>query len=82
MPVLFNPIAFAPSLPCEPQLELAGTVVARTFRDAVRCPYCGASYHLLVPAAASHREVETFCLDLGSALSASCGMHPPFVQMP
>lgn len=82
MPVLFNPIAVAPSVACEGQLEIAGAVIARTLRDAVRCPCCGTSYNLLVPATASTPEVETFRLDLGSALSASCGMHPPLVQIP
>ena len=82
MPILFNPIAFAASLAFGPQLEMAGTVIARTLHEAVRCPYCGTAYNLLVPAAASVPEVEAFCLDLRSALSASCGMHPPFVQMP
>jgi len=82
MPILFNPIAFSPSMLDGPQLELAGTVVARTLRDAVRCPCCGASYNLLVPATASTPEVEAFRLDLGSVLGSSCGMHPPFVQIP
>jgi hypothetical protein len=82
MPVLFSPIAYAASLAYGPQLELAGNVVARTLREAVRCPLCGTAYNLLVPAAASTPEVEAFRLNLGSALSASCGMHPPFVQMP
>lgn len=82
MPILFNPIAYAASLAYGPQLELAGNVVARTLREAVRCPLCGTAYNLLVPAAASTPEVEAFRLNLGSALSASCGMHPPFVQLP
>jgi hypothetical protein len=82
MPILFNPIAFAPFMAYGPQLELAGTVVARTVRDAVRCPYCGASYNLLVPAQASTPEVEAFRLGLGNVLSTSCGMHPPLVQAP
>lgn len=82
MPILFNPIAFSTSLPYGPQLELGGRVVARTLHGAVRCQFCGASYHLLVPAAASLPEVEEVRLDLGSVVSASCGKHPPFVQMP
>lgn len=82
MPVLFSPIAFACSIPYGPQFELGDTVVGRTLLDAVRCPACGASYHLLVPAAASSPEVETFRLNLGSALGATCGMHPPLVQLP
>lgn len=82
MPILFNPIAFAPSLSLEAQLEMAGAIVGRTLRNAVRCPCCGTCYNLLVPATASTPEVEAFRLDLGSALSTSCGMHPPLVQMP
>jgi hypothetical protein len=82
MPILFNPIAFAASLAYGPQFELAGKVVALTLREAVRCPFCGIAYNLLVPAAASTPEVEAFQRNLGSALSASCGMHPPLLQMP
>lgn len=82
MPVLFNPIAFSPALACEPQLEIAGAVMARTLRNAVRCSGCGTFYNLLVPAATSRPEVEAFCQRLGALLAASCGTHPPLVQMP
>jgi hypothetical protein len=82
MPILFNPIAFSPSMGYGPELEFAGTVIARALRNAVRCSCCGISYDLLVPVTASAPEVEAFCLRLGILLGANCGTHPPLVQMP
>ena len=83
MPILFNPIAFSPSTGYGPELEFAGTVIARALRNAVRCSCCGTSYDLLVPASVSTPEVEAlFCLRLGILLGANCGTHPPLVQMP
>lgn len=82
MPILFNPIAFSPSTGYGPELEFAGTVIARALRNAVRCSCCGTSYDFLVPATASTPEVEGFCLRLGILLGANCGTHPPLVQMP
>ena len=80
MPVFFNPIAFESSMSFDGHFELAGLVIGRTLQEAVHCPYCGATYHLIVPAAASLSEVEAYRIDLREALSESCGMHPPFVQ--
>ena len=70
MPVFFNPIAFESSMSFDGHFELAGLVIGRTLHEAVRCPYCGAAYHLIVPAAASVSEVESYRVDLRDNISS------------
>ena len=77
MPIVFNPIAFTVS--GVPGLEnfLAG----RSIYNAIVCPCCGATYHILVPISSSDKEVDSFKAELIKAVINSCGEHPPLVQL-
>jgi hypothetical protein len=77
MPIFFNPIACIDS----DVTGLKNLSAGRSIENAIVCSCCGATYHIIVPTTSSDKDVDGFKAKLRQMVSASCGEHPPLVQL-
>jgi hypothetical protein len=80
MPFSFNAVACMLPILSAAELEVAGVLIARVVKNAIRCPSCGVHYSLIVPASASGLEREAAAEELLAQVRCTCGDHPPIIQ--